>query len=1776
MPELRRACEEDPAHFGGDALGPPRPALPGTMPKNLIPPRPMPPPSSNSPEEMRPPEGMSGGLPPPNARPATLFAYDASMHSQNANAPQIPGWIGAPILQDNGSISSRDLTSSEVIMLVQMPWREGPCAVVLARGTTDPAWGALLPESNAWLLPPLAIFAAMLLAAGPFVRRVQKLTRDVESAEAHNYEDRIALTGDDEVADLARAFDKAGREIRGRLVERDARESALREFLASTTHDVMLPLTVLSGHLASLREKTSRGEAIDPEVLVSAMDEAHYMASLIRDLSVTARLDAAAAHGADSVTGGGPRESGHASNAAVVKTEVDLGALVGRVIARHRPIAKEHGVAIESAVPATPLVVIANETLLEQAVSNVVYNAVRYNERGGHVSVTLEDTRVGAERTPGDARFVLEVKDDGHGVSDEELAHLSERGFRGKEARSRRPDGQGLGLAIAFRAVKLHGYEMTFSRAEEGGLSVTISTNGVPASFSRRRRRRARRERDETPAHTRTRNVRLGALRRFELSEGVSSKFWQIDVAGKSFTVAWGRLGTSGQTQTKAFDSDEKASAEHDKLVKEKLKKGYAEVPGLEAAAAATPTSTTRSPSPSPSPSTTTSPSPSTTASASPTTSPSPKATKASPTPSSTAPATAVSSPTSSPTGPANSPSTAPSPATPRSSPITTLIDFASPIYQRAAPVPASGRAFHARADTFALLRDRWKLVETGADGAPKPTGALATMLDAVKAAYSADAPRALDPRVEGAAYVLLSRPVARGLDYLGAAIAHHWISHGSGELAIRALAASADFADAAATLTTWGSIDDAWLVIRGFLASVDAPEYARLLTLANELREQMPIRARAVFDAAIGHPASAQEDVTELLQTHATAYHAPLILWPVLFSLDDPDAILAGLDALTLTWSKASSYARLADVLVRCGERAVPLLIKIAGDAAKNGHGADHIREVASMLALVKNDEAARYFTRSLDDKTIRAIATEYLQSAPSLALVPLIEQAVQKGAGADLAKTVLVSVVAKARVEAKAIVSSLPPAQKLVLAAALERFENVPDADASEVPRVLADPPWLSKKASAEPKVVEGLIPKKRDPQIHWKDAAQKAEVENARSMYKVDPAASSAILSSIADATAHQKESSIRCTVVLALPKKESLDVIANTPLHVFSWYFGGVPSMLLGRYEKDAIPAVLRIAAVDPVNGVEALAVVDAESVAALMADAYTRLKSLRKVAQLWLFSYPETAARGLIPTAVGPIGKARTAAENALRYLASVGKTNAIEGAAAAYGADASAALDALLKYDPLYDFPFPVKMPKLPAFFSPEGLPRLRLSQGRKKALSISGMTALGTLLAGGGLSPVLADHFKQVFTRDSLSEFCWELFQAWTVAGAPAREQWAFIAMGLLGDDACARKLTPLVRAWPGEAAHARAVLGLDVLAAIGTDVALMHLHGISQKLKFKGLQEKAGEKITEIADARGLTKEELADRLVPDLGLDDDGSRMLDFGERRFRVQFDETLKPVVVDDAGKRLPDLPKPKQTDDAEKAKEATDIWKALKKDAKAVAQSQLIRLEIAMCGGRRWPVDVWETFLRDHPLLIHLVRRVVWGAYDAAGKLRSTFRVAEDSSLADCKDAAYAIPGDASIGLVHRLDLSEADAQAWGQLFGDYEIMQPFEQLSREVLTANPDEAGTAALHRVEGVVAPTGKVLGLDARGWRRGAPQDGGVVCWYEKRLGGNLVACLDLDPGIFTGMISESPEQKLGACTVALDGNMWAKDRHRNVEELSRVELSELLRDLESLRA
>jgi signal transduction histidine kinase len=365
--------------------------------------------------------------------------YDAGFQPAEADAPPL-----SPALQD--ALRSREVASERrgggMLIAARMPWSEGPCVVLTVFRPAPPAFEAAPGLLGSAVALCLGFVAAVWIASGPVVRRIRALAGDVRQSAAARYARPVEVAGSDEVTELARAFNEAGREVRAHLSEVEDREATLRTFVANTTHDVMLPLTVLQGHLSQLRQDAGAGQAA---VLAAAAEEAHYIGSLLQNLSAAAKLE---------------------TTGAVERHPVDLSALVERVVERHRPVAQAIGVALEHAVPESPLWAEGDVTLVEQAVGNVVHNAIRHNRPGGRVAVVLDED--GADR------FVVRVADDGPGVAEADMARLGERRFRTTEARQRHPEGLGLGLSIARDVAARHGFALTFAPGDPAGLVVEL------------------------------------------------------------------------------------------------------------------------------------------------------------------------------------------------------------------------------------------------------------------------------------------------------------------------------------------------------------------------------------------------------------------------------------------------------------------------------------------------------------------------------------------------------------------------------------------------------------------------------------------------------------------------------------------------------------------------------------------------------------------------------------------------------------------------------------------------------------------------------------------------------------------------------------------------------------------------------------------------------------------------------------------------------------------------------------------------------------------------------------------------------------------------------------------------------------------------------------------------------------------------------------------------------------------------------------------------------
>lgn len=767
--------------------------------------------------------------------------------------------------------------------------------------------------------------------------------------------------------------------------------------------------------------------------------------------------------------------------------------------------------------------------------------------------------------------------------------------------------------------------------------------------------------------------------------------------------------------------------------------------------------------------------------------------------------------------------------------------------------------------------------------------------------------------------------------------------------------------------------------------------------------------------------------------------------------------------------------------------------------------------------------------------------------------------------------------------------------------------------EAGPDELPPVLAAPPWLRPKMKSV--LVEGLQPLALAPEARWSEGQREEWTKDHYSA--IYPVVTCELLAQLmcrfrhgsglpegfehdiatalnagdveATATAYlaraqaYKSASRWADVYLDGPQLCSgagpmLDAISpDFSLRLWNALAGTTDGdygvrHVLAQHGCGALPGLVTIVRRHPTEHFSTATVFGAVELAPLAARAFRMSKTLRTEAEKWLRTHPEHAAAGLIPAAIGKPGEAKDNAATALRAIAAHGSRELILSTATGYDRDdVTAAVTAMLDEQPT-DL-YPTKRAKLPAYWAPAEWRRPKLHSG--KVLPLEAVDHLGTMLAFPTADGVYAGigHTVDACTSESLADFSWDLFSAWLAAGAPSKDSWAMTSLGLFGNDDTARRFTPLVRAWPGESQHKRAVLGLDVLAGIGSDVALMMLNGIANKVKFKALQERAREKVSQIAEHRGLSTAELDDRLAPDLGLEPDGTTLLDFGPRQFRVGFDETLKPFVREGDGARLKELPKARRDDDAELAAAATARWRALKKDARTVSGQQVRRLELAMCTRRRWSLPMFEQFLAGHPLVRHLVARLVWATYTNGG-IDRCFRVAEDGQYTDADDDPVTLPDDAVIGLPHALELSGATAVSFGQLFTDYELLQPFTQLGRETYRLTDAEQADTELTRWKDAVVPTGKVLGLTNHGWERGTPMDAGVVNEMEKPLPGGWKAVAELSEGLSTGALDIFPEQSVTRVIVGVPGG-WALGEMHTFGELDEITASELIRDLEGLR-
>ncbi len=356
------------------------------------------------------------------------------------------------------------------------------------------------------------------------------------------------------------------------------------------------------------------------------------------------------------------------------------------------------------------------------------------------------------------------------------------------------------------------------------------------------------------------------------------------------------------------------------------------------------------------------------------------------------------------------------------------------------------------------------------------------------------------------------------------------------------------------------------------------------------------------------------------------------------------------------------------------------------------------------------------------------------------------------------------------------------------------------------------------------------------------------------------------------------------------------------------------------------------------------------------------------------------------------------------------------------------------------------------------------------------------------------------------------------ELFDKWLESGAEAKKRWVMYAASIHGGSGIVKKLHHQIQEWPQNARGAIAADAVKALALNPQPQALLLVDGIARKFKFKQVKAAAGEALEYAAEQLGLTREELEDKIVPNLGFDENMERHFDYGERSFTVTITPALEIEIFGEDGKKVKNLPAPGKKDDEEKANAAYEAFKEMKKQMKTTVSSQKMRLEMALSSERLWSVNAWQELFVKNPIMHQFAIGLIWGIYENH-KLTQSFRYMEDGSFNTEEEDEYTLPEQGMIGLVHPIELSAESKEAWKQQLEDYEITQPIEQLDREIFYRTSEEENMKVLERFGGMYVNDLSLNGkLQQMGWYRGYVLDGGGFdTFYREDAGIGLGASL-----------------------------------------------------------
>jgi len=288
--------------------------------------------------------------------------------------------------------------------------------------------------SYAALAAVIAALALSFLFSRSVVTPVQVMSQAAQRIADGRYDERVQVSGADELAGLAERFNQMAEKL-------DQVESLRRRLIGDVSHELRTPLTAIKGSMEGLMDGVLPA---NDETFQQIHAEADRLNRLVDDLQELSRVEARAYQ--------------------LDFRSLDVSSLLQTVTKRLASKAESKRISLDFELTPDLPSVLADEDRAIQVLTNLTGNALQYTPEGGKVTIS-------AKRINGDVQF--SVHDTGVGIPPEHLSHIFERFYRVDKSRSRQSGGgSGIGLTIARALVEAHGGRIWVESQGEGNGST--------------------------------------------------------------------------------------------------------------------------------------------------------------------------------------------------------------------------------------------------------------------------------------------------------------------------------------------------------------------------------------------------------------------------------------------------------------------------------------------------------------------------------------------------------------------------------------------------------------------------------------------------------------------------------------------------------------------------------------------------------------------------------------------------------------------------------------------------------------------------------------------------------------------------------------------------------------------------------------------------------------------------------------------------------------------------------------------------------------------------------------------------------------------------------------------------------------------------------------------------------------------------------------------------------------------------------------------------------